>query len=107
PPRQSCGRLTYLKSRTLFMAVSEHSPVSTAVTGNVRSHVEGKVLDLGDQNRPAAADLRPRVRGKFLFVGDEKLYVRGVTYGAFRPDAAGNEYSDLAVIERDFAQMAA
>src|SRR2546425_8472227 len=50
---------------------------------------------------------RPRVRGKFLFVGDEKLYVRGVTYGAFTPDAAGNEYHDLATVERDFAQMAA
>src|SRR6266487_500465 len=50
---------------------------------------------------------RPCVRGKFLFVGDEKLYVRGVTYGAFTPDAAGNEYHDLAAVERDFAQMAA
>ncbi len=50
---------------------------------------------------------RPSVRGKFLFVGDEKLYVRGVTYGAFTPDAAGNEYNDLATVERDFAQMAA
>src|SRR3989449_7712008 len=50
---------------------------------------------------------RPSVRGKFLFVGDEKLYVRGVTYGAFTPDAAGNEYHDLATVERDFAQMAA
>src|SRR2546425_13326468 len=50
---------------------------------------------------------RPCVRGKFLFVGHEKLYVRGVTYGAFTPDAAGNEYHDLATVERDFAQMAA
>ncbi len=50
---------------------------------------------------------RPRVGGKFLFAGDEKIYVRGVTYGAFRPDAQGNEYHDLAIIERDFAQMAA
>ena len=50
---------------------------------------------------------RPTVRGKFLFVGDEKLYIRGVTYGAFAPDAQGNEYQDLAKVERDFAQMAA
>jgi glycosyltransferase involved in cell wall biosynthesis len=47
------------------------------------------------------------VRGKFIFVGDEKLYVRGVTYGAFQPDAGGREYNDLDAIERDFAQMAA
>ncbi len=50
---------------------------------------------------------RPSVRGKFLFAGDEKLYVRGVTYGTFRPDACGCEYSSPAVVERDFAQMRA
>ena len=50
---------------------------------------------------------RPRVGGKFLFVGGEKTYIRGVSYGAFRPDSQGNEYHDIATIERDFAQMAA
>jgi O-antigen biosynthesis protein len=45
-------------------------------------------------------------RGKFLFAGAEKFYVRGVTYGAFRPDAAKNEYTDLEQVDRDFAQMA-
>src|SRR5919197_3423633 len=89
------------------MAVSGYSPVSNAVTEDIRSDVGGEPLRLGDQNRPAAADLRPHVRGKFLFVGDDKLYVRGVAYGAFRPDADGHEYYDLDVIERDFAQMAA
>ena len=48
---------------------------------------------------------RPRARGKFLFVGDEKLYVRGVTYGTFRPGADGEEYAP-AVVELDFARMA-
>ena len=55
----------------------------------------------------AAVLPRPLVRGKFIFVGDEKFYVRGVTYGAFHPDASGHEYHDPDVIERDFAQMAA
>ncbi|HYO50649.1 MAG TPA: ABC transporter transmembrane domain-containing protein [Chloroflexia bacterium] len=50
---------------------------------------------------------RPRVLGKFLYVGDEKLYVRGVTYGTFRPDEVGNEFHDPELVERDFAQMAA
>src|SRR5207244_4262736 len=50
---------------------------------------------------------RVRAGGKFLFVGDEKLYVRGVTYGAFQPDADGHEYHDLAMVERDMAQIAA
>ena len=29
---------------------------------------------------------RPRVEGKFLYVGDEKFWIRGVTYGTFHPN---------------------
>jgi GT2 family glycosyltransferase len=50
---------------------------------------------------------RPSVRGKFLFVGDEKLYVRGVTYGTFRPREDGCEFPEPAVVESDFVMMAA
>ena len=49
---------------------------------------------------------RPHVKGKFLFVGDEKFYIRGATYGTFRPDEAGNEFCDPELVERDFFQMA-
>ena len=57
----------------------------------------------GDGGRPA----RPAAQGKFFFVGGRKLYVKGLTYGAFAPDAAGDEYRFHETIERDFAQMAA
>src|SRR5437667_5152695 len=59
------------------------------------------------RSRLATTFLRPEVRGKFIFIGDDKFFVRGVTYGAFRPDADGREYHDSALIESDFAQMAA
>jgi len=49
---------------------------------------------------------RPSVRGKFLYVGDRKYWVKGVTYGTFRPDANGRAFPDSARIELDFAQMA-
>ena len=52
-----------------------------------------------------AALERPRVRGKFLFVGDEKFWVRGVTYGTFRPDESGANYPSADVVERDFAAI--
>ncbi|MEJ7843375.1 MAG: glycosyltransferase, partial [Rubrobacter sp.] len=45
--------------------------------------------------------------GKFLFVGKDKFYVRGVTYGTFRPDADGSHYPEPEAVERDFAQMQA
>src|SRR5438105_4789585 len=51
--------------------------------------------------------VRPTARGKFIWVGEHKLYVRGVTYGTFRPDENGNQYHNLQLIERDFAAMAA
>src|SRR5947207_3054638 len=53
-----------------------------------------------------AETVRPHVGGKFIYLGDQKRYVRGVTYGPFRPDADGAEYYSPDVVERDFATMA-
>src|SRR4051812_28340519 len=38
------------------------------------------------QLAPTLSLERVTARGKFLFVGDEKFWVKGVTYGTFRPD---------------------
>ncbi len=53
------------------------------------------------------APQRVTARGKFLYVGDAKFYVRGVTYGTFRPRADGAEVPEPDAVERDFALMAA
>lgn len=50
---------------------------------------------------------RPIVKGKFLYTGEEKIYLRGVTYGPFHPDETGNCYHTPEVVERDFTAMAA
>jgi hypothetical protein len=50
---------------------------------------------------------RPRVGGKFLFAGSEKLWVRGVTYGTFAARANGEDYPDDEQLDRDFAAMRA
>jgi O-antigen biosynthesis protein len=60
-----------------------------------------------DEGMSAVKNMRPCVQGKFIFVGDEKLFVRGVTYGTFRRDEDGNEIHDPQVVEQDFAMMAA
>jgi GT2 family glycosyltransferase len=49
---------------------------------------------------------RPQVRGKFIWLGDEKFYVRGTTYGTFRQGAAGEDYPAPGRVACDFAQMA-
>ncbi len=47
------------------------------------------------------------MRGKFLFIGEEKLYVRGVTYGPFRPGQDGTEYPNPARVAQDLEAIAA
>jgi GT2 family glycosyltransferase len=54
-----------------------------------------------------ALDARPRVGGKFLFAGDQKLWVRGVTYGTFAARPDGDDYPPIEQLEQDFAQMRA
>jgi beta-galactosidase/beta-glucuronidase len=48
---------------------------------------------------------RVRVDGKFLRLGDSKFYVKGVTYGPFAPNAAGEMFPDQAQVIRDFEQI--
>ena len=50
---------------------------------------------------------RPRVAGKFLYAGEDKLWVKGVTYGTFRPGDDGTGYPGTATLRADFAAMAA
>src|SRR5258706_937345 len=58
-------------------------------------------INSGSNHHPG----KVRIRGKFLYTGKEKFYIKGVTYGAFRPDEEGREYTDMWKIEKDFAMM--
>ena len=51
--------------------------------------------------------VRPEVRGKFIFAGEEKIFIRGVTYGPFSPNETGCLYHDPETASADFAQIAA
>jgi len=50
---------------------------------------------------------RPAVAGRFLSNSGERLWIRGVTYGTFRPRPDGDDYPDPATAESDLRQMAA
>jgi GT2 family glycosyltransferase len=43
--------------------------------------------------------------GKFLWAGREKLYIRGITYGTFRPSTDAAAFPSPRVVEQDFSQM--
>ena len=49
---------------------------------------------------------RPVARGKFLFVGERKFWVKGVTYGTFGPGEDALPFPPRGVVDHDFAAMA-
>ena len=50
--------------------------------------------------------IRTEVQGRFIFSGEQKFYVRSVTYGLFGAARSGCEYHDSRSVQRDFAHMA-
>jgi len=56
---------------------------------------------------PARTSRRPTAHGKSLFVGNEQFFVRGVTYGTFRPDDETDDFPSREAVADDFAAMAA
>ena len=49
--------------------------------------------------------LRPRVVGKFLQCDSLHYLVKGVSYGTFAPDGAGNQFPDSTTVKQDFTLM--
>ena len=50
---------------------------------------------------------RVSVGGKFFRLGEEKFYAKGVAYGPFAPNAAGQSFASPEQTARDFAQIRA
>src|SRR5436309_5885335 len=66
---------------------------------------ETQTEDRSSDRHAGTGLIRPTVKGKFLYAGAEKLFVRGVTYGTFRPGEDGSEYYKT-VVERDVQRIA-
>src|SRR5213083_3809052 len=56
-----------------------------------------------DMTETTTSRIRPRA--KFFFEGDKKFFVKGVTYGPFKPDADGNYLGRPEQVEADLALM--
>src|SRR5258708_29930602 len=48
---------------------------------------------------------RFRVDGRFLARGDERVWLRGVTYGPFAPDSHGNPFPARRTVREDLARI--
>lgn len=46
------------------------------------------------------------VKGKFFFLGDQKFFLKGVSYGPFSTGTHGEPFPEKPVVEKDFAMMA-
>src|SRR5688572_25655313 len=53
----------------------------------------------------ASSRARVTVDGKFFRLGAEKFYVKGVAYGPFPPNAAGQPFASPEQTAADFAQI--
>jgi O-antigen biosynthesis protein len=78
-----------------------------ATEARIRANDAGAGSNGRARHPSTTASARPRVQGKFLYVGEEKLYLRGVTYGTFRPGEGRGDYPEPQRVASDFAQMAA
>ena len=53
----------------------------------------------------ALMQARLRVSGKFLRVGDEKVRLRGISYGPFRPNSAGFPFPEDSRLTSDLEHL--
>ena len=81
--------------------------MSVAVSQTSKSTVTplGRGGGSGRHRRAEKTTNRVRRDGKFFRVGSEKFFVKGVTYGPFKPDANGLTLPSPAQTRRDFEQM--
>lgn len=78
------------------------SPLASPTPKNLAAHGGNGTVPTVKRPLPEA---RPSVRGKFLFAGDTKLFVKGVTYGTFRPNERGEPYPEPETVREDFRAM--
>lgn len=48
---------------------------------------------------------RPRVEGKFIYIGNEKFFIKGATYGAFPHNSTGHQFPESPEVDKDFVLM--
>ena len=87
----------------------------TTPVPDARAAANGKLPSLGHEETgaapvlpavtTAAPETRAAVDGKFLSLGRDRFLVKGVSYGTFAPDAAGDQFSAPDVVSADFARM--
>jgi O-antigen biosynthesis protein len=87
----------------MIQSPSDADTAAAGSTPNWKLQVEDKGQHVS--NGTSAEIRRPRVEGKFLFVGNEKFWVKGTTYGAFPPNSRGDQFPEPEEVALDFGLM--
>ncbi len=83
----------------------EERPHGSADTAATTSAMISDAVASGRQRRAAPATNRVRRDGKFFRLGDEKFFVKGVTYGPFAPNLDGDTFPSPKQARADFQQI--
>src|SRR5689334_2081911 len=76
------------------ITLSQPTPVLKSARGS--NHVSDELV---------SASSFPKVQGRFLEVNGERFWVKGVTYGTFRPNEDGEPFPSRAQVRDDFLRM--
>src|SRR5215210_5523944 len=49
---------------------------------------------------------RVSIKGKSLYANEQKFYIKGVTYGTFKPNEDARQFPTRDTVEKDFSLMA-
>jgi glycosyltransferase involved in cell wall biosynthesis len=81
--------------------IESEKPVSS-IRLNVLAEISGnKEQDEKKSRQPSC----PTVLGRFLHVKGKRFWIKGVTYGTFRPNEAGEPFPDRSQVLKDFNAM--
>jgi len=90
---------------TLPLSSSLTAPIDDA-RARVEEEIQRHSSFVASSQGAARARGPVQVDGKFFSCGGERLHVRGVTYGTFRPRADGDLYPPPARLDADFQAIA-
>jgi cellulose synthase/poly-beta-1,6-N-acetylglucosamine synthase-like glycosyltransferase len=94
---------TAQKSRFRFQFVNGPAPIASTQEEISRATRSPEPSSFAARPRGSSG---PRVSGRFLNVNGERFWIKGVTYGSFRPNEDGDPFPSRTQVREDFAQMA-
>jgi cellulose synthase/poly-beta-1,6-N-acetylglucosamine synthase-like glycosyltransferase len=88
------------------MNIKAATSAGPLLSDNFRSRENGTFQVRSEPAAPKKIAYHPPIRdGKFLRVGKSRFWIRGATYGTFRPNDKGEPYPPIDILRADFQRM--